>query len=83
MWVQGQLMLEEEYLLLQLPFLDLPTVVVTVWLSVVVLYLSLEVKLLLPRPFFVVSDPQPSGGIIQTTVTVMAYTKQNFSNSIF
>jgi len=77
MWVQGQLMLEEEFLLLQLPFLDLPTVVVTVWLSVVVPYPSLEVKLLPPRPFFVVSDPQPSGGIIQTTVTVMAYTKQN------
>jgi hypothetical protein len=44
MWVQGQLMLEEEFQLPQLPFLDLPTVVATVWLSVVVPYLSLEVK---------------------------------------
>jgi hypothetical protein len=77
MWVQGQLMLEEEFLLLWLPFLDLPTVIVTVWLPVVVPYPSLEVKLLPPRPFFVVSDPQPIGGIIQTTVTEMTYTKQN------
>jgi hypothetical protein len=70
MWVQYQLMLVEVFQLPQLPSPDLPTDVVTVWLSVVVPCPSLEVMLLSPRLSAVVSDPPPSGEIIQTTVTV-------------
>jgi hypothetical protein len=68
-----QLMLVEVFLLPQLPSPGLPTVVVTVWLSAVAPYPSLEVKLSSPRPSAEVSDPQPSGGIIQTTVTVTVH----------
>jgi hypothetical protein len=43
------------------------------WLSAVAPCLSLEVMLSSPRPFAEVSDPQPSEGIIQTTVTVTVH----------
>jgi hypothetical protein len=66
-------MLAEVFLLLQLPFLGLLIVVVTVWLSVGVPCPSLEVMLWSPRLSVEVPDPPPNEGIIQTTVTVMAH----------
>lgn len=66
-------MLEEVFLLPELPSPGLPNVVVTAWLSAVAPFLSLEVMSSSPRPSAEVSDPQPNEGIIQTTVTVTVH----------